>query len=239
MATIVIEEKGCRDCSLCVDICPTKVLERDEPAALARVVRVDDCIGCTSCECICPSRCITVSDIAVQKPFFRIEQNSAIVEHLLQKAPARKQLTEAELRAALIDIGFRLRALSDSVTETMGRGQRAVGRKAGALAAEHLPEMYEGASVREVLAKMQKRFEGSFDFEPKVQADGAEITMVFPHCGMHLVVEQAGGKVGDHVLCQLFHEYWAGLLGAFLGKSYSIEMPEVGARCTMKLAIRN
>jgi NAD-dependent dihydropyrimidine dehydrogenase PreA subunit len=239
MATVVIEEKGCRDCSLCVDICPTKVLERDEPAALARVVRAQDCIGCTSCQYICPSRCITVGDVAVQKPFFRIEENQAIVERLLQTAPARAQISEAEVLAALTDVSFRLKALSDSITETMGRGQRAVGRKAGALAAEHLPEMYEGVSIDQVLVGMKRRFQGSFDFDPVTQAGGAEITMVFPSCAMHTVVEQAGGKVGDHVLCQLFHEYWAGLVGAFLGKSYSIEMPEVGARCTMKLVIRN
>jgi len=114
-----------------------------------------------------------------------------------------------------------------------------VGRKAGALAAEHMPEMYEGTSIEEVLQSMRRRFAGSFDFEPTVIDGGATITMSFPRCTMHRVVEDAGGKIGDHVLCQLFHEYWAGLVGTFVRKSYAVEMTEVGSRCTMKLTCRN
>lgn len=239
MATVAIEEKGCRDCSLCVEICPTKVFEQDKTRSVAAVARSQDCIGCTSCQFICPSRCITVGDVAEQRPFFRIEENANLVRKLLQQAPASAALTPDELRSALIDVSFRLQALSDSVTETMGRGQKVVGRKAGALAAEHLPEMYEGASIDEVLARMRKRFAGSFEFEPTIAEGGNTITLSFPDCAIHRVVANSGGKVGDHVLCQLFHEYWAGLVGAFLHKSYGVEMAEVGARCTMKLSRRN
>lgn len=239
MATVVIEDKGCRDCTLCIDTCPTKVIEHDDSKGIAVVARVEDCIGCTSCEYICPSRCITVGDVARQRPFFRIDQNAALVRRLLQHSAASSALTDEDLTEALIDVSFRLRALSDSVTETMGRGGKVVGRKAGSLAAEHLPEMYEGTSIDEVLQGMRKRFAGSFDFDSSIAADGVTITMSFPHCAMHRVVEDAGGKIGDHVLCQLFHEYWAGLVGAFVHKSYVVEMAEVGSRCTMKLSCRN
>ncbi len=239
MPNVVLNETGCRDCSLCVDICPTKVFDRDEGRSKALVAREADCIGCTSCQYICPSRCIQVSDVALQRPFFRIEENANLVKRLLQKQPVSSVLTEADLAEALGDVSVRLLALSESVTETMGRGQKAVGRKAGALAAEHLPEMYEGVTIEEVLSRMQRRFAGAFDFEPAVHAGGAEIVMRFPKCGMHRVVTQAGGKVGDHVLCLLFHEYWAGLVGAFTRKNFSIEMVETGASCTMKLVARN
>jgi ferredoxin len=239
MANVAIEEIGCRDCSLCIDICPTKVIDRDDARGMATVARAVDCIGCTSCQYICPSRCITVSDTAIQRPFFRIEENAALVRQMLQRTPTAAALSEADLSEALVDVSFRLNSLADSVTETMGRGQRAVGRKAGALAAEHLPEMYEGTSIDDVLLRMKKRFSNSFDFDPKVSNAGAEITMTFPHCGMHRPVQQVGGKIGDHVLCQLFHEYWAGLVGTFVKKSYTIEMLEVGSRCTMKLTVRN
>lgn len=239
MPNVVLTETGCRDCSLCVDICPTRVFDRDEGRAKALVAREADCIGCTSCQYLCPSRCIEVSDVAKQRPFFRIEENTNLVQRLLQKQPVASALTEADLKEALVDVSFRLLALSESVTETMGRGQKAVGRKAGALAAAHLPEMYEGATIDDVLVGMQHRFAGAFDFEPTVGAGGSEIVMRFPSCGMRRVVTQAGGKVGEHVLCLLFHEYWAGLVGAFTRKNFAIDMTETGASCTMKLVARN
>ena len=237
MPNVVIEEKGCRDCSLCIEICPTDVFAHDDGRGLAVVRQQADCIGCTSCQYICPSRCIRVSDVAVQRPFFRIENDAALVKRLLQREPVNSSLTDGDMLEALGDVSFRLLALADSVTETMGRGQKAVGRQAGVLAASHLPEMYEGASMGEVLERMRTRFEGAFDFAPSV--DGAEVTMVFKKCAMNRVVTEAGGKLGEHVLCKLFHEYWAGLVGAFTGKNFGVEMPEVGATCTMKLSPRN
>jgi len=237
MPHVVVEEKGCRDCSLCIEICPTDVFAHDDGRGLAVVRQEADCIGCTSCQYICPSRCIKVTDVALQRPFFRIENDAALVKRLLQKEPVSSALSPEDLKEALGDVSFRLLALADSVTETMGRGQKAVGRKAGGLAAAHLPEMYEGASMQEVLERMKTRFEGAFDFEPTV-TDGA-VSLVFKKCSMHRVVTAAGGKLGDHVLCQLFHEYWAGLVGAFTGKNFSVEMTEVGATCSMKLTPRN
>ncbi len=237
MPHVRIEKKGCRDCNLCIEICPTDVFGHDEERSVAVVQNEVDCIGCTSCQYICPSRCIKISDFVMQRPFFRIENDAALVERLLQKQPVSSLLTPEDMIEALGDLSFRLLALSDSVIETMGRGQKAVGRKAGVLAAAHLPEMYEGASMLEVIERMRLRFAGAFDFEPSFNE--AEITMVFSKCSMNRVVTEAGGKIGEHVLCKLFHEYWAGLVGAFTDKNFTVEMPEVGSTCTMKLMPRN
>jgi len=237
MPTVTIDEVGCRDCTLCVEICPTKVFEDDAGKGIAKVVRKDDCIGCTSCVYICPSRCITVKDYEEQRPFFRIEENAAIVSKFLQRMPAAKVLTEADYKEALKDVFVRVKALGDSVTETMGRGQKAVGRKAGQLAASHLPEMYEGKDLADVLAKMKHRFANSFDFDATIGGDGS-ITMKFPKCAFGAVVTETGDKIGEAVLCHLFHEYWAGLVGAFTSKNYNIEMVSTGNTCTMKLTVR-
>jgi NAD-dependent dihydropyrimidine dehydrogenase PreA subunit len=236
MPNVVIEEKGCRDCSLCIDICPTDVLTHDDSREMAVVSKAEDCIGCTSCQYICPSRCIKVTDVSLQRPFFRIENDANLVQRLLQKTPVSSALSEADVQEALKDVSVRLVALADSVTETMGRGQKAVGRKAGLLAASHLPEMYEGGTVPEVLERMRHRFGGAFDFTPTFSGD--DIVMAFGKCGIHRIVTQAGGKVGSHVLCSLFHEYWAGLVGTFTGRNFTVEMTEVGATCTMKLSPR-
>ncbi len=55
---IVIHEKWCKACGICVDICPKHVLEMD--FLVAKVVRPDDCILCGRCEMACPDFCIQV-----------------------------------------------------------------------------------------------------------------------------------------------------------------------------------
>ncbi len=238
MPTITIEEAGCRGCDLCVEICPTDVLELEASKQVAKVARPDDCIGCASCMYMCPSRCLTVTEHVEQRPFHRIEQNAALIARFLQTQPVSAALTENDYQEALRDVHVRLRALGDAVTETMGRGQKAVGRAAGTMAASHLPEMYENPALPVLLSRLHERFARTFEFEPSVVGDGTEIVMRVPCCAFRGVVQGQKDGVGANVLCTLFHEYWAGLLGAFTGKNYTVDMLETGAQCTMKLQMR-
>ena len=52
----------CKGCSLCVNICPKKVLELSDRQQKSTVVRMDECIGCRQCENICPDLAITVKE---------------------------------------------------------------------------------------------------------------------------------------------------------------------------------
>jgi 2-oxoglutarate ferredoxin oxidoreductase subunit delta len=238
MPQVTIDEKGCRDCSLCVDVCPTEVLVRSDARQLAEVARAEDCIGCTSCVYVCPSRCIGVTDFVAQRPFHRIEANRALVSRFLQQKPPSVELGETDFQEALADVRVRLKALADAVTETMGRGQKAVGRAAGAQAAAHLPEMYEESELGQVLQRLRRRFVGSFEFEATVAADDRQITLRFPACALRHAVTSQGDQVGKAVLCDLFHEYWAGLLGAFSNRSFAVTMLDTERECTMQLAVR-
>lgn len=239
MPAIAIEEKGCRFCSLCHDVCPTNVFSLDDRAAVARVSKPEDCIGCTSCEYICPSRCLRVTDVQRQRPFYRVEENAAIVARFLQQEPVSSALGTDDLVEALRDVAVRLVALGDSVTETMGRGQKVVGRKAGQLAAVHLPDLYEGVGLEAVLARMRARFQGSFDFDAEVAPSGDEVAIRFQHCALASVAEQAGQRVGGAVLCTVFHEYWAGLVGELTGRTYSPEPMDGAGPCSMRLRVRS
>ena len=230
---VTIEEQGCRGCTLCVDVCPVQVFELDAARNLARVVRSEDCIGCFSCFYECPSQCVAVADVELLRPFHRIEESVALVEKFLQSKSATRTITTEDSAEAYKDVSVRLMALARAVTETMGRGQKAVGRKAGAVAAEHLPEMYEEVGPDKVLAAMQQRFRHSFVFDYKV--DGGTFLLDFHPCALSRVVEGLGEKVGEAVLCHLFHEYWAGLLSAFTGAKCQVEVPMVGATCQMKI----
>ena len=239
MPTVHIEEAGCRDCSLCVEICPTKVFEEDAGKKLAKVVRQDDCIGCTSCVYLCPSRCLSVTDAVLQRPFHRMEANAALVSRFLQQIPAMEELTQADYDEALKDSHVRLKALADALKEIMGRGQKAVGRSAGTLGAAHMPEMYESTQIADLLAGLKHRFAHAFDFDAKVEADGTTVSLAFSKCALHRVVSSQGEIVGSANLCDLFHEYFGGLLSAFSGKSYAVSTQGTALQCTMKFQIRS
>jgi NAD-dependent dihydropyrimidine dehydrogenase PreA subunit len=239
MPTVQIEEAGCRDCGLCIEICPTKVFEEESSKKLAKVVRQEDCIGCTSCVYLCPSRCLSVTDTKLQRPFHRMESNAALVSRFLQQVPAIEQLTQADYDEALKDTHVRLKALADALKEIMGRGQKAVGRSAGNLAAAHMPEMYETTQMADLLAGLRRRFVHAFEFDAKIEADGSAVTLTFPNCALHKVVAAQGEIVGSANLCDLFHEYVAGLISAFSGKSYAVATVATVGQCTMKFQIRN
>ncbi len=239
MPVVHIEEAGCRDCGLCVDICPTKVFEQEPTKQIAKVVRQDDCIGCTSCVYLCPSRCLTVTEAKLQRPFHRMEAHAALVSRFLQQTPATEQLTQADYDEALRDAQVRLKALADALKEIMGRGQKAVGRSAGMLAAAHMPEMYETTQMVDLLAGLRKRFAHAFEFDTQIEDDGQAVTLTFPSCALAKVVTQQGEAVGSASLCDLFHEYFAGLMSAFSGKNYSHSTVGTAGQCGVKFQIRS
>ena len=233
MAKIAVAEKGCRGCSLCGDICPVKLFEFCDGQDYPSVVRQEDCIGCFSCAYICPSKCIEVSDVEMLRPFHRIEGNAALIEKFLQEKKAAGNLAEQDLEEAYGDVSARLVALSGTIMELLGSGYKVVGRQAGTLAAAHLPEVYDEKGLDHVLSGMQRLFRESFVFDYSVS--GQDVSVTFNPCGLCPIVEGAGWKVGEAVLCNVFHEFWAGLLSAFAGKPYRYQVPAAGTACKMVL----
>jgi 2-oxoglutarate ferredoxin oxidoreductase subunit delta len=62
-----VDEAKCKSCELCVDFCPTGVLEMvpDPHNILGQMVKVSHpeyCIGCKECELECPDFCIFVAE---------------------------------------------------------------------------------------------------------------------------------------------------------------------------------
>jgi NAD-dependent dihydropyrimidine dehydrogenase PreA subunit len=235
VATITLVERGCRGCTLCVDVCPVQVFDFDAAADRAVASREQDCIGCLSCEYACPSRCIDVADVERLRPFHRIESHTALVDRFLQQKSAGRILTHDDLEEAFRDTVARLRALADAVVETMGRGHKPVGRRAGAVAASHMPEMYEEKGLEKIVVGMKRQFRRSFEFEHRIRDD--EVEMTFSPCALYRVVTEAGENAGSAILCELFHEYWAGLFTAYTGVTYRCEVPTAGETCEMRLTV--
>ena len=146
---------------MCVDICPVDVFEQDQATETAKVVRQDDCIGCLSCFYACPSQCVEVADVELMRPFHRIERDVSFVEKFLQEKSASTSLSQADFDEANADVAARLMALGDAVVETMGSGAQG-GRdgRRGAVAASHMPEMYEEKGLDGIIQGMQRTFEG-------------------------------------------------------------------------------
>jgi 2-oxoglutarate ferredoxin oxidoreductase subunit delta len=234
MPTLQIETKGCRSCALCVDICPTQVFDLEPKTQVAQANRANDCIGCCSCEYICPSRCVAVTDVPMQLPFYRLDHAKNLVSRFLQQQPAQEQIDASDVQWALKDVKNRLRALGDSTTETMGRGLKVVGRTAGTLAAAHLPDMYEETSTNALLQRLQERFAGAFPFTFNIEDNGS-VKFSFTNCAMKDVVQEAGGKVGADALCLLFHEYWAGLIGEFCKRKFAVAQDRADDPCSVSI----
>ncbi len=66
MPRIEVDEHFCKGCGLCVDACPTHIIELDHDKITAkgyhpaRCVEVEKCTACMSCAVMCPDVAITV-----------------------------------------------------------------------------------------------------------------------------------------------------------------------------------
>ncbi|MCH4184938.1 MAG: ferredoxin family protein [Eggerthellaceae bacterium] len=66
MSRIIVDEKYCKGCGLCVDACPQHIIALDEGTINAkgyhpaRLMDESKCTACTSCALMCPDVAITV-----------------------------------------------------------------------------------------------------------------------------------------------------------------------------------
>ncbi len=71
MLEMTINDKACRGCRLCVDICPTECFSFDQQTAKAQVAVAENCIACLSCAFLCPSGAISHRNHHEVKNFYR------------------------------------------------------------------------------------------------------------------------------------------------------------------------
>jgi len=62
---IVVDTVKCKGCGVCVEACPTKVIQlaaevNGKGYHYAHMANPDACIGCANCGIVCPDTCITV-----------------------------------------------------------------------------------------------------------------------------------------------------------------------------------
>lgn len=74
MVEIHIDEKLCKGCYFCVEICPKEVLAKSDGLSpkgyiIVKVENIENCIVCRLCERICPDFAISVYETKSKKRF--------------------------------------------------------------------------------------------------------------------------------------------------------------------------
>jgi NAD-dependent dihydropyrimidine dehydrogenase PreA subunit len=59
---VIVRERECISCGVCVQSCPTDVLKMDPETGKARAVYPGDCCVCLLCVEDCPADCIDVDE---------------------------------------------------------------------------------------------------------------------------------------------------------------------------------
>lgn len=83
MLEMTINDKACRGCQLCLDVCPTECFSFDTNTGKAGVAIIENCIACLSCAFICPSGAINHKNIHEVKNFYRNIEFSRRMEKFL------------------------------------------------------------------------------------------------------------------------------------------------------------
>jgi len=63
----VIERSRCISCDLCIEVCPTRVFDRDDDG-IPVIARPDSCQTCFQCEAYCPTNALFVSPLVAAVP---------------------------------------------------------------------------------------------------------------------------------------------------------------------------
>ena len=60
MARIIVDEKVCKGCSMCIHACPKKIIALAKDRLNAKGYHPAACVGCAACATMCPDSAITV-----------------------------------------------------------------------------------------------------------------------------------------------------------------------------------
>lgn len=68
--TITIDNKTCNVCGTCGDVCPNKIMKKEDSSRMAfRLDRIPFCVTCGQCMAVCPTKSITVNGLSYSRDF--------------------------------------------------------------------------------------------------------------------------------------------------------------------------
>jgi L-aspartate semialdehyde sulfurtransferase ferredoxin len=213
---IHVDETSCVGCSLCAEVCPTKVFTFNDSKAIPEVNKAAECFGCLSCSEICPATAIDHKDIALSESYYHDPAALAFAGMLgVQPRSFNTPIhDEAALAAAESDLGIRLLSVAAVLKQTLGQSLAAIGTQAGRLLAGQLPRYQPPASLDEALQLTRATFAPAWEFASTVQDD--KLTLRVGSCFVRELCQQKHMELGGD-LCVLFYGYLAGYLSKTAG----------------------
>jgi ferredoxin len=213
---IHVDDTSCVGCSLCAEVCPTKVFTFNDSKAIPEVDKAAECFGCLSCSEICPATAIDHKDITLSESYYH--DPAALEFAALLGAQPRSFNTpvrdKAALAAAESDLGIRLLSVAAVLKQTLGQSLAAIGTQAGRLLAGQLPRYQPPASLDEALQLTRATFAPAWEFASTLQDD--KITLRVGSCFVRELCQQKHMELGGDV-CVLFYGYLAGYLSKTAG----------------------
>jgi len=76
--SIIINQTTCNKCQLCAEVCPNKILTKNESnEIIVRPDRKDLCFKCGQCMAVCSTKSITVDGLSYETDFFELSHNGS------------------------------------------------------------------------------------------------------------------------------------------------------------------
>lgn len=225
---ILIGDKSCRGCRLCVDICPTKVFDFDEKEQKAIVKTAGDCIQCMTCQYVCPSNCITQNGLTYSKNFSRNEEYFKTATKYLFPLTGNFQLSEEDYKLAEADLMIRMSSLGKTFESMVGASAPTVATTAGRAAAWHIPGMYDDKinNLSSLLDYFKKSFHPAWEIDVTVNGE-SEAKITIKACPVRDVCNKTETKIGG-LICELFKSYLNGLIVEILKKRPMMKIESTG-----------
>lgn len=234
---IRVDEKACVGCSLCVEVCPTRVFEFNEGTGVPEVKKQAECFGCLSCAEICPATALDHGSLSLSESYYHDPAALELAARL--GTPPRTfnipAASEEPLRKAREDLGIRLLSVAAVLKQTLGQSLAAIGTQAGRSLAQQLPRYQQPSSLNEALALARSVFGPAWQLEFEVK--DKECTICVGDCFIRDLCSSHGIELGGD-LCTLFYGYCAGYIAKMAGvrpRLMKTERSKDGCRYSLQL----
>ncbi len=236
MIDIRIDDDACVGCSLCVEVCPTKVFEFDEKKARPVVKKPKECFGCLSCSEICPATAIVHEGVVHSENHYYDPGAVELSQKTADEAGGINFPDDAGIRRLAVgDLGIMMLSVDSVFRQTLGGCMPAVGTMAGRTLATHLPRYHVPADFKEALAMVVEQLAPTWDLEASY--DGAEsLKITAGTCFIRDLCRREGLELGGD-LCVLFYNYLAGYLAKLSGVRLKLEKTSPGDTCAYEIKV--
>ncbi len=137
---------------------------------------------------------------------------------------------------ALIEVGFLLEVLTETITQVVGQSTASLGIAAGKHMAKKMPIYLQDPSVGEAVEALAGKLKEGFEIKANCDDSGANLEI--GRCAVRDVCQQRGIELGGQ-LCSMFHYYLAGMVAELRKRPARVGKSEAGPeKCMFRLDAR-